>query len=207
MAGFIQLAVLALFVVFARGSEVCSWLSHHHQLAGVRLLQHFQRRHTAVQTAVGSSTLSSPAQLARMDIVGSNGSLGSAVQRSPVASRSAAAPQPDASPRGLYSSQVIQQQARSGTRSMTDIAKQEVNHEAALQRSHSLKLDEKLALLGVEQRAELNTNGSIITDLTGKAQRSPKVHDHWSRKNIIDGVCVIGALAIIFLFLVLADVV
>jgi len=210
MVGLIQLALLALFVAVACGSDSCSWPGHD-QLAGVGLFQHFQRRHTAASPAAGPSIPSAHVQPAHIDIVGNAEPLRvAAVHRQPVAPQSAAAQVPDAAPKELIAgaSQVTQQEARSGMRSLADTTKQEMNQDVTLQRSNTpIKVDQKVGLINMDQRTQLNTNYSIHAGLTAQAPRSTKVHDSWSKKTLIDSVCVIGALVIIFLFLVLADVI
>jgi len=243
MVGLIQLALLTLFVAFASGSESCSWPGHH-QLAGVGLLQYFQRRHTASSAAASSSTLSQPisaqlsaSQLQPAHIVsfGSSESLQGAsfhqlstlssqpqplptltpreygasvhkpanrsAQSPSVAPQSATAQLPDAATKIPIAgaSQVIQQ-ARSGAKSSAEATKQEVQHKVDATKQ---EVDHKVTL----QLATLQTNHSIMTDLTAQAQRPPKKHDQWSKNIIIDGVCVMIACVILFLFVVLADVI
>jgi hypothetical protein len=229
MVRLIQLALLALFVAFACGSETCSW-PNNPELAGVGLLQHFQRRHTADSPAADPIASIFPAarhtaaslhvQPAHVDVILSpeplRGAPVSGLQSAQSPQSAAAqlpsvvAQPPDAATKGLIAgvSQVTQQEARSGMKSLVGTTKPEVNLNQEVTSQHlntSMKMDQKVSL--VNQIAELNTDDSIIADLAAQAPRSPKVHDGWSKKTIFDGLCVVGALVIMFLFLVLADVI
>lgn len=141
---------------------------------------------------------------------------------------SAAAQPPDAATKGPIggASQVTQQEPRSGMKSSVDTTKQEKDQEVILQHSNtSIKVDQKEGLINVDKKVGFNTNDSIITDLTPEAPRSPKVPPQWSKNSmaqaprspkvpptwkkngVVDGLCVVGAFVIMFLFLVLADVI
>jgi len=241
MLGLIQLALLALFVAFACGSETCSW-PNDHQPAGVGLFQQSQRRHTAASPAAGPSIPSTfptarhtaaslHVQPAHVDVIlipeptfspeqlqGAPVSSLQSAQSPPVAPQraaaqlpSAAAQPPDVATTGLIASvsQVTQQEAGSAMKSLADTTKSEVNlnREMTLLPSNtSMNKNQKVSLL-VDQRAKLTTNASIMTDLPAQAPKKPKEFDLWSKKTLLDGACVVGALVIMFLFLVLADVI
>lgn len=262
MLGVMQLTLLAWLVAFACGSETCTRLSEH-QPAGVGLLQRFQQRHTAASPAGGPSiSYTFPAapheQQAHVDIIPSPEPLRGAPASGPQSSQSpqsaitqllisavdmtsVAARSSDAATQGpvVGVSQVIQQGARPGVKTLVDTNSPEVdlNQQVALEKSNtsvkmdqqvsmnanqanstahnfsnaSVNMDQQVALSAnqatlMKPRAVLNTTDSITTNSLAEVPRSP-MQIQWGRKTILDGLCVIGALIIMFLFLVLADVI